>query len=531
MKDKPFKYLILIILILFFILSLYFSINNLRDNSYTDPDTNVNYFFIKLYAKEGSLKYPIELADNLSSNIYIAMNPRSSTQYNKYMVPKSFLGIFIYLGNPLTIDFIYIYTPLILLFFIIIFFLVTKELFKKRIGLICALFLLLFPPFIIRLISPVSDSMLSYLFLYFGLLYFIKYYKFQNNKLISFTLSILFFGLSVFIRPTSIIYIFPLILFLIFKDFKNMLLFQRKILMFIIILILLLSPLLILNYRTYGNFLEYGYSIQQKIEKITFNPQSNSLLEFDLKRVYSHIILNFNVIIIYILFSLMGLILYIKDKNFNKKYILLFFFIFIINIIYFGSRNIYGIEKFSLSGSFLRYILPLILFILIFFILYILYISKNNNKFIILFFILIIVVINILISINIRGGLWENIRLQGNHIKLSNTVMNITENNSIIITLTNDKLIFPKRIVVIGSMLSENVDSVQTPPQGVYYIYPSNDIFAEKINEIFKLGRPLYIIKEGDFFNDELLDSELFKYNLKTKLINSEFQIYQIQSL
>ena len=420
---------------------------------FVSPDETALSFFSNLYAHEGKLSY-YEPLGNISSTI----RPRNAFFINGNIVLGKFVGFPLLFGhlnlfNNLIIGFI---TPLFASLCIFYIFKITI-LFsnRKEIALISSLLLLFNPFFWYWANHPFYENVITVSFIFIGVYYFLLSIKVSNYKI--FYISILFFAISLVMRYDSLLFILLFVLIYLnnlkFLDIK-------KILVSILILFLIVSPSLIINEQLFGSYFQYANSYgvlkseQEGSSKINsfLGNSFNILLRFNESK--HNLLINTLFIISFIpLFYLLVLlsllrIINTKDRMYKKFLIFIIIFIIAFSSLYLTQTGYK--DKNVFNDSFNRYLL---IFYVVSPIILSGFLIKNLNKKIALITILILLIITIPLVLSYFYDKWAySNRLE----KINSFVLLNTKNNSIILTNSYDKVIFPSRKIITQSNFNQD---------------------------------------------------------------------------
>jgi hypothetical protein len=363
---KIFLYIALILpFIILFVICNFINIH--RSNWFFHPDERDVYVFSQQLYRHGNL-----VIDKQSSINPAYTTPDGSTENNGKILPGRSYGIYILLapffllGSSGPFYAIPIFGLLTLLFL----FLITKQLFNYKVAYISILLLGYSPHFIIWN-NMLFSNIPALMFLLGGIYFYIK-----NNKLQY--ISPLFFSFSIILRYEYAIYVF-LVLFSYFIIEKRKSI--KKIFLTSFIMLVLFSPLPLLNHAVYGNYFSVGYiqksydlntgktidysksnkpgilGIAQKITN-RFGGQFNSKMPKNFAINFSEYLIS--IVPILIILGIMGIVQQ-KRKIFKDPIILSLILIIFFTLFYFGTAaGFNGFHKAWLVSSYTRYFLPII---------------------------------------------------------------------------------------------------------------------------------------------------------------------------
>ena len=176
-------------------------------------------------------------------------------------------------GNN-NVDAVLIYSLIISTFTILVFYLISRNLFNIPIALITASIAALNPIFVLQSSTTKTETAFLF-FLMLSLFFFLK--AFNNKSLVYYILFGSLLGFASSIRPVAFLYIFALIFFLtIFKQF------QKGFLISLVAFVIVLSPWVIRNYIVFHSFIPMtnlsGIVFYQGNNKYVFNEGHGSWL-------------------------------------------------------------------------------------------------------------------------------------------------------------------------------------------------------------------------------------------------------------
>lgn len=564
------------------------------------PDETANYFFTKLYSETDN---PIAYEEyNLYADDII--RPRSFRSDFGSLKPVSFLGIILIYGKIAALTsnkIIPFLTPIFGAIGIIFYYLFIKKLFSKNIAFASVIILSSFPVYIYYSVRSMFHNVLFIVLLIIGLYFALemagkKYLQpYQSSFMAS--LAGFFIGLAIITRVSELIWIAPMILFLLIFNFKKIGI--TKILFFSTFMFLALLPAFYWNQILYnspwqGGYPEMNQTILNIIDsgstfvKSTINEKNiatgelekieSNIFYFGLHSYQSFIyFINYFLIMFPLIAapSMLGLFLIIQDwkklKKSNRSFIIVYIFISLILILYYGSWQFNDnpdVSQTTIGNSYTRYWLPIYLcaiplaglFIERFtkeiftkqqtmtsigkhltlksdqfiatlnsidknkvkikfkkFISPYLKLSVNKNYYIIgaqILFIGLIISNSIqFVLIGSDEGLIQTYDKYKNLRKEYDKILNLTEKNSIIITTYHDKLFFPQRKVIIGlfddkKMITQYSNITQIAP--LYYYN-------------FTLPQ-----KSVDYLNNSRLAEFSLQINKITEI--NDFSLYKLES-
>lgn len=490
---------------------------------WASPDASANYIFAKLYAQAGKLTFD-EKYNLLVSDI---IHPRSIRSDLGVLKPVSFLGIILIYGKIASIfsyKIIPFLTPLFAAIGIIYFYLLIKKLFSRNVAVVATLLLASFPPFIYYTVRSMFHNVLFMVLILIGIYYVylvaekrefkvVKLFKYIKLHLdfkgiIYASLAGIFLGLGVITRTSELLWLLPMLVILWVFNIKRIGII--KLLIFLIFILIAVSPALYYNNLLYGSYINGGYpemnaSIHElksssveiagstlklnflKVKKVG-RDIFNTIFHFGFHPRQSLEMLNlYFVRMFYLIFgaALAGLILFLqKFRRLRKKhwlYLLTYFFISGILIIYYGSWLFHdnpNVNSVTIGNSYTRYWLPVYLGALPFASLFILRLTRAVSEFLqlkngksakgktfwsfylgkkklivglrVLVIILVVIVSLEFVLVGSEEGLLYAKNKRAGAEAERDRLLELTESNATVITRYHDKLLFPERKVIVG---------------------------------------------------------------------------------
>lgn len=517
---KKDKFLLFVILLsaLFFLMTSILPNFQERNNflKFFSPDENANYVFTKLFAQTNNL-HIYEKYNLVSEDI---IRPRSYISENGFIKPVSFLGMTIYYGflaKIFGVSIIPYLTPFFASLALIFYYLLIKKLFDRKNALLSTLLLFSFPVFIYYSARSLFHNVLFLSFLIIALYFLVILFsrriaspdKDKNKylkKLFSFdflfsALSALFFGMAIAVRSSELIWLLlAAVLFLIIKHKRLSLLRLTTLVSFFILALL---PVFYNNQILYGSPFYGGYyEMNKSISEITQaggeiikSVFTGSLKDIKiLARFIFQTIFYFGfhplqslemfdkyfVQMFYYLCwpAVFGFLLYfISEKKKIKKfypYFLAWLLASIFLVFYYGSWKFVDNpdpNRFTIGNSYTRYWLPVYIGILPFVSYFILAIgeifafikNKKTKKILsysssILFLLFLMFLSLRYVYLGSEEGLKHYFAKTRKAKAEVSKVIDLTENNSVIITEYHDKFLFPERKVIVGRFNDNNMN-------------------------------------------------------------------------
>lgn len=552
----------------FFILASSFNYLTQKDNfiKWASPDETANYFFTKNYATTGGLVVA-EKYNLISDNI---IHPRSFRAEYDQLKPMSFLGIILIYGNIARIagvDTIPYLTPLFGAIGIIFFYLLVKELFDQRIGLIAASLLAAFPPFIYYSSRSMFHNVLFVVLLIAGFYFSLLMNKNQTDKkhespldhilknFIYPALSGGIIGLAIITRTSELLWLGPTLLFLWLANIRNT--GFIKLAVFLCFAFLSILPVLNWNQVLYASPTNSGYPEMNTsisavssagsqlaketinnvnkgklaVNRILFEKIKNTIFYFGLNPYQS---LKMFYYYFYLMFAWLfwgataGFIVFLlKYKKISKGqicFILSLILLSTILLFYYGSWKFHDNpdpNAKTIGNSYTRYWLPIYLGAIPFASLLIVRLSRVFKfKFLINTIRLVAVAAIMIYSVNFimfysEESLTATIKKQQATRQEFDEVIKNTPENAVIISRYHDKLFFPERKVILGLFNDDNMNMAYAKLAKYVPLYYYNFTFGQK---------------DLDYLNK----TKLAKAGLKIKQIkkvNENFTLYKLSSV
>ncbi|MFA5412936.1 MAG: glycosyltransferase family 39 protein [Patescibacteria group bacterium] len=259
-ENRALAALIFLGAIFFFIYSWFYLGTAAKTEKFNSPDEAANYFFIKNYVAEGTLKVFEPL--NLSTGGIV--HPRSITTMGGYLVPGSFLGLILiygWLAKIFTLGVIWWLTPLFALTAVLSLYGIIKNIFDRRIALWSAFLLLIHPAFWYYASRGFFPNILFVSLLLAGFYFLVGRGKPKTATLsyLNFVFAGLFFGLALTVRLSEIIWV-GAALFLLFLIYRKNLKWP-EVIVFLLPAGLAFIPIIFYNQTIYGEPLTTAYNL------------------------------------------------------------------------------------------------------------------------------------------------------------------------------------------------------------------------------------------------------------------------------
>jgi len=519
-KNRQILILVVLAVAFFFVYS-YLSFKT--DRIFNSPDETANFYFSKIFAKEGVL-WQVEPFEFLTEN---SIFPRSIKTVGGKLVPVGFLGMPVVYGviaKIIGIWSIKFMTPFFAVLAVLAFYGIIRRIFEEKVAFFSAVLMFALPPFWYYAERGMFHNVLFLSFLIFSIYFFLSASDLRRSHNIYVKLALYFFGgmflsLALMTRLSEIWWIAPVLIALIFIFRKNI--FWRGVFVALAVFILFLIPFLAQNKILYGSPFATGYQSQIKENQSPVTAVQNYLAEkrdaefifpfgINLRNIiwsgWNYFIMFFPWLVFPAIF---GAIIFLSSchsreggnpvKKKEKYYFGIFCFVALWLFVYYGSWRFSDNpdpSKITIGTSYLRYWLPVFVMILPFFPKSFLWISeKIKIKFwkigvpvVVVFFVL---AFNSVFYAEGEGIMDVKTTLARYEIR-ANEVFNLTEYNSVIVTDRNDKMFFPNRKIVYP-LRSENTYGAVLSALRFIPVYYYGIIISEKEN--FN-GLGLELIKE-----------------------------------
>jgi len=359
--------------VFFFIYSWFYLGTAAKTEKFNSPDEAANYFFIKNYVAEGTLKVFEPL--NLTTGGLV--HPRSITTMGGYLVPGSFLGLILVYGclaKIFTLGIIWWLTPFFALTAIFCLYGIIKNIFDRRIALWSAFLLLVHPAFWYYASRGLFPNILFVSLLLAGFYFLVGRGKPKTATLnyLNFVFAGLFFGLALTVRLSEIIWV-GAALFLLFLIYRKNLKWL-EVIIFILFAGAAFIPVIFYNQTIYGEPLTTAYNLGEGSAAVSgvgwFTSAAKFIFPFGLE--IKNVLKNFSTYFAGIFWwialpAAFGAIVFIKKLiagKLDKKiitYLSLGGFISLFLFLYYGSWFFYDnpAKEASIGTSYVRYWLPI----------------------------------------------------------------------------------------------------------------------------------------------------------------------------
>ena len=392
--------------------------------------------------------------------------PRSLRIVNNYLVPTGFVGLSYLAGNFARIlhseHWILLFSSLITTISLVLFYLFIKKIYGPRVGLISVALLMVTPAFFYYASRPMVPNILVCSFLMIGL--FLSQLGISKKNNLTILAAGLFFGLSILVRPSELIWIGPLLLILYLANIKS-LPFSR-IMLLIPTFFLALLPFFYFNIIQFGSPLNIGYSITSSVTNLDQDIFLKYLLPFGfnvvniLVNARNYLSLIFSWQSTFFILALWPILLSIFNKHnkLQKKNLIILLIIIVTSIlvvVYYGSWKFSdnpNPRAITIGTSYVRYWLPVYILMSVMVALGIrLFTKRSLIATYLIFSSVFIIWCNYgyqTVYTNPQEGLKVISQNLIEYQKISQLVLSNTDKEDIIISGRNDKIFFPARHVI-----------------------------------------------------------------------------------
>lgn len=344
---------------------------------FNSPDETANYTFAKLFSESGTLQFE-DSANILADGLIV---PRSMRVINGLTSPASFLGLPLLYGSIAKItgaDLIPLFTPLLSAMGLIFFYLLIKELFSSRIAFYSTVMAGIFPGWWYYsakgLMPNVPFMAIVIIAIYLGII------AIKRKNWLLYMLSGAFLALGLAIRTSEIVWLAPVIIFLLAMARKKINYFS--LLLGVFAFIIAFSPVFYFNFKIYGSPFSVGYDLHLKQfgEQLLNNGLSlfgQIFLPFGfhikdaIKHLYDYTAGLFSLWSFFFIFGWIYFLSYALRKFFKEKksgglvYLICCIFVFSYIAVYYGSWTFNDNpdpSAVTIGTSYARYFLPIYLF-------------------------------------------------------------------------------------------------------------------------------------------------------------------------
>lgn len=449
--------------------------NFFRGNNYqifNQPDEGINYFFIRELAFEKQFG-AFEPYSALTGSL---IHPRSTTVIHETVVPIGFPGfialvglltsLFAWLGESVFHIALFSIVPLVAALTPLLFFTFLKNIFSRSVAFLSSLFLFVLPAWWYLASRPLQYMPLFLFFLVAALLLGQHALASEREKnirkpIIFWILSGLMAGMSLVLRPSEIVWVLGGALLCAVFLWKKI--SKKSLLLFPLGVGIAAVIGLFIQYEFYGSIFASGYVVPQtdgsggSIFSVPFLqyffPFGLSVSNI-LKTLFHY---GFGLFGIWSIGAVLGMMFFFKrEKQLTPAQIYLVIFCllsFYITLVYgswYFSDNVF--HQASIGSSQVRYFLPVLVFSLPFFATFFekFFLSYRKRKIFGGGVFLLLGLSSVLLVYPSFEGLQHIKSITHDYATAQNTLLSLTEKESVIITQYGDKYLFPHRKILTG---------------------------------------------------------------------------------
>lgn len=425
------------------------------------PDETANYFWAKNFAEHSSL----EISEPLNLPAQNQIHPRSfNVRADGALVPGSFLGLILFYGilaKVFSAQVLIYFTPILAILAVLAFYKIIEQIFNEKVAFISALLMLMHPAWWYYSVTSMLPNVVFVSLIIISIFALIRENKIRN---ISLVFSALLLGLAISIRPSEAIWVAMtyLAIILYIKDKLSI----PKILLLGLIALVPVIPSLVFQQQLYGSALDTGYTQLHEVtqEACTSCSVVKSLTQpfgFHPSLVAKNFWLHFISRLWWLsLLALLGLVGFFSSpkmqSNLRFGYVIFSLAIFGWLGIYYGSWEFTDqltVNLNTLGISYVRYFLPLYLLSLPFIALGLIFLSNffkvRWRNMAVGFLLAAVFYFNAqLVLVGKPDSILPVKQRIAEYKKTALAVNELTEANSVIVTVRKDKVFFPERKVI-----------------------------------------------------------------------------------
>jgi hypothetical protein len=348
------RFLLIVLALSFILFNLVYIQNN--QVPVTAPDESGVLFFAKNILENNQFLWKSELNEKYNSEFF---RPRSVSEYkDNLFTPRTSIFYSLILAVSKLYRFEFMVVSLLGVLGVVYLFLIVKNLFDSyRTGIIGAILLSIYPPFL-TYANSYFDIIPSLVFWLISLRY---YQRFIDNGMVKYLIiSIVMFGVSVAIRPPIAIlltFFIPITLF----NYKKVL-SKKNILFSLITIIFTILTFLGINKVLYGSFLSSGRSfIGSEVGGSGFGSKLTRIIIVTELSVYPIAFKNYLLpySLLFVL-GLTGLILVFRNNHKSKQFGIGFVTLALFLFLFFGGNPTQaGFYNAQIRGSLSRHFIPI----------------------------------------------------------------------------------------------------------------------------------------------------------------------------
>ena len=435
----------------------------------------------------------------------------------------------------------------------IFFYLLTKNLFDKKIALLSTVLLSSSFP-IVHWSNMLFNNMPAFSLYIIGLFFFSEVLVKKKNKIIFYLLSSIFFSLSIWIRYEYLVFVLFLIVWIL-KDRKSI--NFKYLVISTIVMITILFPILLLNNYLYKSPFLVGYSVKSNNQvkeqisytekqllklitrtisgmKSTFKTFLSKLFKINTDIVF-HNFKNFifNLFPQILPFALFGIIHALKSKNKNIiNFTIYAIFVLIFWMFYIMRGYGFGGESAIAGASMIRYLFITYSCTILFSIYLIFKLLNRLPERLIYFITILIIIVSILNTINLSFfgtlGMVKTHEIKKNINKIDTAIKGLPSNSIIVNDTFNYAIGIRNRKVFDMSMIYSpaiiDIDSLN-PKTNDYEVV---SITIKYIKILLDLNYPVYVLEKNHFNLVKNIEEKEEILDTKKVIWGDYFEIYKV---
>lgn len=485
------------------------------------PEENIRLFYLKEISLKNNFYFRYNAEDNekYSTDLIKPRNTVLSPKSNE-VVPSDFFGIYIFSLIPYLFlqenKFWLFIFPLFSVLGIYSVYRFCSILFNEKVGLLSAILVGLFPPYFYwsgRLMTDIPSLAL----LLFGFSFYLQHLKSKKTDSKLAILTSIFISSGLLLRYTNIILVF--LFFVFFLDYKN--LFKKNVFIYHIMIfsvsLFILSPILILNTKLYGNPLITGQAIYSGSSSAIRTKDINLLSHFSKFFIYFFGFIT----TLGMLNVIQTLTRKVKD-SLQVRLTLFTVSLLFVYVLVFGRSDVFGqlLKDVLLYFSQVRYYLGIYIFLLINSIVLLSSISKRSITIILLMSVFFLMSI-----LNLKqSGVIPYFKEVKADKELQNLILSNTESDSYIFLRIYDRLIFPERKVV--SYYNSGLDLISNRVENTVKLAKALKDDNKKVYFLKEDVDPV-LAEERNYEPFSMYSSAFNEYSLELRL--SKEPLYEVQ--
>lgn len=469
-----------------------------RDDVFVSPRENVGYVLTKQAAEGNGFAYPLQHADELPEDISLALTPRDAAFLDGKVVPKDFAGTLLFhlvmfkIWTPL----VGLVTPLFAVLAAFVLAKLAEELFDGRVGLLAFILWLTYPAAWVNGSYVFTSDTLALFLTLLTFLFFNRYMRTSSRTDLIWMAGS--YGLAVSLRYPSAMVAIPLIVAILVSrrwDLKGLLLAVAAIAPPIVLILLF-------NSAVYGDALTTGFHLGAELFRNTINYSGESFFKIRPDAVLNHLSYYLISIPNLLLPQVIGLALMVATvmrpaADRVARAALLGASLLI--AAYYIPQDAWGSTSPAVNASSLRYILPATALWTIFLAWGAVRVWERLGRAAyarlgIVALIAALLVTNVATMTTGPQGLAVTQKYRTRISFLRRAVERVVEPGGVVMTRYNDKVIWPHRQTLTGTLAVHNEEEVVKPPGETWTPMPSPARFTEIAAAMTERDIPLYVV-------------------------------------